>query len=188
MNRTFEDQSQRYRHARQRDSCPLSDDSLDEHISKAVKGAHVDSLPDPGRNRVLWFGVRAALILLPIAVVFFIILPSTSDDNAPVQARQAVIPVPPQSPAVVIPTTPPESVAQQHSVAPSRPVASQQPSPPSQPTASLLPDTLVLLQSDTLAPSFPPSNEALFASLICSSEICDTQRYLFQIRYDLNMI
>ena len=188
MNRTFEDQSQRYRHARQRDSCPLSDDSLDEHISKAVKGAHVESLPDPGRNRVLWFGVRAALILLPIAVVFFVFLPSTSDDNAPVQARQAVIPVPPPAPTVVTPTTVLAPVAQRHSSTPSHPAVSDPPSPQPSHTASLLPDTLVPLQSDTLAPSFPPSNDALFASLICSSEICDTQRYLFQIRYDLNMI
>ena len=179
MNRTFEDQSQRYRHARQRDSCPLSDDSLDEHISKAVKGAHVDSLPDPGRNRVLWFGVRAALILLPI----------TSDDNAPVQARQAVIPVPPPAPTVVTPTTVLAPVAQRHSSTPSHPAVSAPPSPQPSHTASLLPDTLVPSQADTLEPSNPAlSNDVLFAALICSSEICDTQRYLFQIRYDLNMI
>ena len=52
-----------------------------------------------------------------------------------------------------------------------------------------LTDSLVLFPSDSMPPSaIPPTINATYASFICSSEVCDTQRFLYHLCLELSLI
>lgn len=64
MKKTFEQQSQQYRIARQQDSCPYSDERLAELISLAASGKRSPPAVVPSRQHVMLFYARAAILLL----------------------------------------------------------------------------------------------------------------------------
>lgn len=162
----------------------------------------VPPLPKSRPSRVVYRVVAAMLI--PLVVILFILLPVAPAGPDGLQAGRvaetAPLPLPSQGaaePAAFQPSTPapqrlhhPAAQPRALDVEPSAtpPATAHPPTPAVQPAVALA-DSLVLFPSDSMPPSaIPPTINATYASFICSSEVCDTQRFLYHLCLELSLI
>lgn len=199
MERVLQDYSQRISQ-----TPGLSDEQRARAYAEGNRHAPnaVPPLPKSRPSRVVYR--VAAAMLIPFVVLLFILLPETPAGPEGLQAGRvaetAPPPLPPQEtaePAALQPSTSAPHAQRPMAAVPqatpegasTRPPATAHPPTPAVQPAVALADSLVLFPSDSMPHSaIPPTINVTYASFICSSEVCDTQRFLYHLCLELSLI